>query len=592
MGDLSEDIRQHASITPNAAAIRHAEVSLSYGTLSFEADRVARYLRSKQVRSGDAVALCYPRSFDQIVAALGVLRAGGAYVPLDPSWPRDRIAGILKDVGAKAVMAPAEMAELVAGTTFCVSMEDLRGLEAGTSEVSEALPRESLAYIIYTSGSTGMPKGVEITHGNLAHLIAWHREAFGVTAADCASHVAGLGFDASVWEVWPYLAAGACVSLVDEAARTSPELLQQWLVEDGITIAFVPTPLAEPMIMMDWPRETALRFLLTGGDTLHHGPKADLPFVTVNNYGPTECTVVATSGVVCAGVTGLPGIGRAIRGAEVYVVGEDGQEVAAGGMGELCIGGDGVGRGYRGQPEQTARAFAEDPKTGGMIYRTGDFGRLLPDGEIAFCGREDGQVKIRGQRVEMDEIVCALDRHPGVAFSAVGICGEGEGKQLVAYVLPVEEAEPAVREMQEFLRQSLPGSMIPAKFVRLLDLPLSANGKVDRSALPEPSVENGFAETPSRGPTSQVEEAILRIIRTLLKIDDVGVDDDFFLIGGHSLMGTRLVLRIRETFGVKISLQDLFEAGTVALLAEQVEALLIQELHLMSEEEAASQVLD
>ena len=592
MLDLSENIRHYASVTPGAVALRQGKAALSYSTLNLEADRVASYLRVNDLKEGDAVALCYPRSFDQIISALGVMRAGGAYLPIDPAWPQERIRSILKDSRCVALIAPVGPTEYASESMPVFSLEQVRRLEFAAGTTHAALAPEALAYIIYTSGSTGTPKGVEITHGNLAHLIAWHTEAFAVTAADRASHLAGLGFDASVWEVWPYLASGASVSLVDEMVRTSPVLLQRWLVEEGITMAFVPTPLAEPMILMDWPEGTALRFLLTGGDCLHHGPNAGLPFVTVNNYGPTECAVVATSGVVAAGQVGLPAIGHAIRGAQVVVLGEDGQEVAAGEMGELFIGGDGVGRGYRGQPEQTANAFVSSPRTGERLYRTGDFGRVLPNGQIAFCGRVDGQVKIRGQRLEVDEIVCSLNRHPDVAFSVVVAHGEGEGKHLVAYVLPEDEAEPAVREMQEFLRSSLPNYMIPSTFVRLQELPLNSSGKVDTSGLPQPCVENSFAETTFRAPSSPVEEAILKIIRALLKINDVGIDDDFFLIGGHSLMGTRLVMRIRETFGIKITLQDLFEAGTVARLAEQVEVLLIQELHLMSEEEAAAQVMD
>ena len=595
MRDLSQSIRHHAASRPGGIALRQAQAILTYSELDFEANRLASYLRSSHAMDGAAVAVCYPRSIEQIIALLGVMRAGGAYIPIDPAWPRERIRFVLKDSNAIALIALPDFAELAPESAAVLSPGQVREASVEAADVCEALPGESLAYVIYTSGSTGTPKGVEITHGNLEHLIAWHLEEFGVTPQDRASHLAGLGFDASVWEVWPYLAAGACVSLADDMVRTAPALLQAWLVEEAITMAFVPTPLAEPMILMEWPEETTLRFLLTGGDCLHHGPEAGLPFVTVNNYGPTECSVVATSGVVLAGEEGLPTIGRQIKGTLVYVLGDDGREAATGEMGELYIGGSGVGRGYRGQAEQTARAFVNDPRPGGTngrMYRTGDFARVLPDGQIAFCGRVDGQVKIRGQRLELAEIVCALNRHAGVAFSTVVAAGEGEEKHLVGYVLPDESAAPTANELQDFLRESLPIYMIPTAFVRLQTLPLSANGKVDTDALPQPSQQNRLPETAFRGPSSPVEEAILKIVRTLLKIEDVGVDDDFFLIGGHSLMGTRLVMRLRETFGVRVTLKDLFEAGTVALLAEQVEALLIQELHLMSEEEAASQVME
>jgi amino acid adenylation domain-containing protein len=281
-----------------------------------------------------------------------------------------------------------------------------------------AVTRDKLAYIIYTSGSTGQPKGVEVTHGNLLNLIFWHRNAFGITADDRASHVAGVGFDASVWEIWPHLTARATVVLVDEQTRTSADLLRDWLVKERITVAFVPTIFAEPMLAQGWPAGTALRYFLTGGEALHRHPPAGLPFTVVNNYGPTECTVVATSGVIPSAAaaeqplsllqSGPPSIGKPIAQTQIRILDGDGRPVAPGQVGEIYIAGAGVARGYRNRPETTAERFLPDslnPIPGSRMYRTGDLGCLLADGQISFRGRVDSQEQIHGYRVEPDEIV-------------------------------------------------------------------------------------------------------------------------------------------------------------------------------------------
>ena len=283
---------------------------------------------------------------------------------------------------------------------------------------------ESLAYVVYTSGSTGRPKGVEITHANLLNLIDWHQAAFNVTASDRASQVAGLGFDASTWEIWPHLCAGATVSIADEPTRRSPHTLQKWLLANKITIAFIPTVLAEQLLHADWPADTSLRTLLTGADVLHRRPIEGLPFVVVNNYGPSECTVVSTSGIVTpdADLEGPPSIGSPISNTRVLILDQQLQHVATGEAGELCIAGALVGRGYRNLPDMTASRFVTITTESGerlRVYRTGDRARWLPNGELAFLGRLDEQLKIRGYRIEPGEIVAWLDRYPGIEASAV-----------------------------------------------------------------------------------------------------------------------------------------------------------------------------
>jgi amino acid adenylation domain-containing protein len=597
MANVSHLIHNLALAHPSAIALSSGDAQMSYLQLDSAANQLAGHLRAMGVAAGSVVPILLDRSFEQITAALAVMRAGGTYLPMDTAWPDQRIRAILKDSEADVFVAPFDLAgRLESGLRGVCPTRDAAAIAtAAAIEVTE-LPQDSLAYLIYTSGSTGTPKGVEITHGNLMNLIAWHVEAYSVTAQDRASHIAGLGFDAAVWEIWPYLATGACVQLpgpMDELIRSSPSHLLRWLHDGHITHSFVPTALAEPLIQSEWPETTLLRFLLTGADTLRKGPRTGLPFVVVNNYGPTECTVVSTFGVVEVGGPTPPPIGRAIRGGTVYVLDEQQKPVVRGEIGELYVGGASVGRGYRNLPQQTAAAFLEDPfsaEAGARMYRTGDMVAELADGQLAFHGRRDRQEKIRGQRMELDEINAVLGSCAGVMFSSVGTRTDALGeKQLVAYVLPDEHAVPSSRALQEHLSQYLSAAMIPAVFVRLRTMPLNTSGKLDLSLLPEATDENALGdvnEQPAREPTTELEAAVLATVHGLLGSESVGIDDDFFLSGGHSLLGAQLVTRIRSNYGVDLTLRDLFEAPTPALLAEKVEGLILAQIEQMSDAEA------
>jgi acyl-coenzyme A synthetase/AMP-(fatty) acid ligase/acyl carrier protein len=417
-------------------------------------------------------------------------------------------------------------------------------------------------------------------------LISWHNTAFQITSTDRASHLAGLGFDASVWETWPYLAAGASLWLVDQSTLVSPEALRDWLAANEIRVSFVPTPLAERLLSLPWPAPSKLRLLLTGGDTLHVRPAPELPFKVVNNYGPTECTVVATSGIVSPDTSSasLPSIGVPILNTQVYILDEHLQTVAPGERGELYIGGANVGRGYCNHPDMTLQRFVPNPFTQGTrLYRTGDLAQSLPNGEIAFLGRIDNQVKVRGYRIELDEIAAVLNTHPAVSASAVVARGEGEEKRLLACMVARET--PSRGELQEYLLKSLPDYMVPSTFVLVDSLPLTANGKVDCSALPEPSPDNTVSDQTS-APASEIEANLARIVAGLLNVPAVGPDDDFFLLGGHSLLGTQLIARIRDNFQVEIALRTLFEEPTVRALSAEIERLLMEKIENMSKEEA------
>ncbi len=364
---IHELFEAQAERTPEAVAVVFEDETLTYRELDARANRLARRLAGLGAGPEVRVGICLERSAGMVVALLAVLKAGAAYLPLDPAYPAERLAYMLADSGARVLVTQASLRGLLpAEGVRTVRVDADAAWSAAEPDVAPrpAVAPENAAYVIYTSGSTGTPKGVEVTHGALLNLVHWHRAAFAVTQADRATQLAGLGFDASVWELWPYLASGAAVHLVaDEETRTSPAALRSFLLGRRVTVAFAPTPLAEALLALEWPAEAPLRLLLTGGDALRGRPRAELPFALVNNYGPTENTVVATSGVVGAGHGSgrAPGIGRPIHNVRAYVLDRRLEPVPVGVPGELCVGGAQVARGYLGRAELTAESFVPDP---------------------------------------------------------------------------------------------------------------------------------------------------------------------------------------------------------------------------------------
>lgn len=573
---------------PNAIAILDEVNELTFSDLDQRSNDLAVVLKSHRIGTEDCVALLFERSVDFVVAALAVWKCGAAYLPLDPSAPADRGKFILGDAGAKILLSHRSKANGWVGSWKTLDIDQSPIQRAETSPLFVEIDDFSLAYIIYTSGSTGTPKGVEVTHGNLLNLIDWHLGAFRVTAEDRASQVAGFGFDAAVWEIWPHLAAGATLHIASEEIRRSPQTLRDWLVSQRISIAFVPTVLAEPLSQCVWPQDTSLRTMLTGADVLHRRPIAGLPFTFVNNYGPSECAVVATSGVVTpaqseALASGLPSIGKPIRNTTVMILDEQLRPVPNGEAGELCLAGALVGRGYRNQPELTTSRFVSiKNESGGVtrIYRTGDRAKLLPNGEISFLGRLDQQIKIRGYRIEPSEIVAWLDRYQGIEASAIKVVTDENGASLVAYVVTLNDKPVTSKELRDYLATKLPDYMTPTSFVRLASLPVTANGKLDRDALPLPTPENALpkgsldavsgAAVVAKDNGADVASKLAGIVASLLKQPSVGMEDNFFLLGGHSMMGVQLVAKIRETFGVKLPLRQLFSTPTVAQLSQEI----------------------
>jgi amino acid adenylation domain-containing protein len=596
---VAQLVAQHATVAPAAPALRAGAAALTYGELDRDANRLAHYLTALGIGPESIVAICLDRSLDSVVCALAVLKAGGAYLPLDPAYPRERLAFMLNDAQPTVLLTNHEMAaQLPTGTWRVVDIDhDGPAIKRyPTDSPAYRSASEDLAYVIYTSGSTGEPKGVEVTQGSLMNLVSWHQETFDVTGSDRASLLAAVGFDASVWETWPYLTAGASLHLPDEDTRVSPERLRDWLVTEEITISFLPTVLAERAMTLAWPTNTALRFLLTGADTLHRFPPDNLPFKVINNYGPTECSVVATSGTVEPGVSRdvLPTIGPPIANTKVYILDEQLRQVPAGAAGELYIGGAGVARGYLNRPELTAEKFIQNPFShpfdkdlNPRLYKTGDIGRYLPNGEIAYVGRVDDQIKVMGYRIEPSEIVSVLNRHPEVQASvAVARDIACHEKQLAAYVVLKTEAQVTAADLRGFLRVELPDYMVPSVFVRLRSLPATQNGKVDKNALPAPDAENTLWDEVFTSPRTPLEERLAAMLSSLLGVQPVSVHDNFFLLGGHSLLGTQLIGQIRGAFGVDLALRSLFDAPTIAELTQEIERLLLARVEAMSEEEA------
>jgi amino acid adenylation domain-containing protein len=594
MFSVHELVQRNAAAMPESVAVRSGSVRLTYRELDVRANRRARYLNRLGVRPGNVVAVYLRRSADFVVTALAVLKAGGAYLPIDIETPVDRVRTMLAGAKTSVIVTAAAVPGLVSSALHVVVLDDCaEDIGRCSSEALDIqITPEQLAYVIYTSGSTGTPKAVAVSHGSLMNLVAWHNRAFGVMQSDVATQYASIGFDAAVWEIWPYMVAGASVCVVDEEVRVDPERLRDWLAREKITISFLPTPLAERMIKLPWPKQTNLRFLLTGADTLHYYPPAGLPFKLVNNYGPTECTVVATSATIAPleNQVSLPPIGRPIDGTEIYILDENQKRAPEGQLGELYIGGASLAAGYLNDAQLTAERFVANPfsaRSGARLYRTGDLGCYLPDGQIAFHGRVDDQVKIRGYRIELNEVIGALSRHPGVRENVVVSAADAQGeKRLVAYVVP-QDSSLTVSDLRDFLARELPNYMIPATFVSLESIPIGATGKVDRSTLPAPSDDNLLRDESFVGASTPTEERVAAIVTSLLSLDSMSVNDNFFYFGGNSLFGTQVIARLRETFDVEVPLLRLFDYPTIAGLAKEVERLMEEKIEAMSDEEAA-----
>lgn len=594
-------VAMQAAATPEAIALVAGDQVLSYRELNRRANQLAHYLQMLGVGLNVLVGLCLERSLEMVVGLLAILKAGGAYVPLDPTSPPERLSFMLEDAQVPVLITQQHFKAHLSAPgvhTVCLDTDAEKVGQQSETDPTSSVTASDLAYVIYTSGSTGQPKGALIPHDGLLNLIFWHQRAFAVTSSDRATQVASPAFDATGWELWPYLTCGASIYLPDEETRVAPVALRNWLVHQGITITFLPTLLAESMMSLEWPSTSPLRFLLTGADKLQQYPSPNLPFALINNYGLTEASVVNLSGRVLptAHTDGAPSLGRPIANTQIYLLNEHRQQVPIGEPGELYIGGVGLADGYLNHPELTSERFIPHPwisEPQARLYKTGDLARYLPDGQVEFLGRSDYQVKIRGFRIELGEIEAILNHHPGVR-QVVVVAREDvpDDKHLVAYIV-MNQQPASIDELRGFLQTQFPDYMIPTAFVLLEALPQTPNGKVDRNALPAPDTLKSMHDEPVAVPCppdrvsqTPLEERLTNVVTTLLKVEQVGIDDNFFLLGGHSLLGTQLIMQIAEMFGVDLSLRTLFDAPTVRQLASEIEQRIVAKMEAMSDDEA------
>ena len=563
---------RQAALTPDAIALKHGDTALTYAELDGRAGQLASYLRSLGVGPDVIVGLCVERSIEAMVGLLGILKAGGAYLPLDPEYPLERLSFMLEDAGVLVLLTQESLAdELPSYWGQVISLDadwdEIAAAGAPAGEGATVSP-ENLAYVIYTSGSTGRPKGVMVEHRSLCNVVAAQLKAFGVAAEDRVLQFASLSFDASVSEVFTTLAAGATLVNADaESMLPGPGLLRL-LREQSVTVVTLPPSVSASLPAEDLP---ALRTVVSAGESCPADVAARWGAGRrfLNAYGPTEATICVTVHEH-AGGDGRPPIGRPIGNVKVYLLDRDMNPAPVGVSGELWVGGLGVARGYLNRPGLTAERFAPDPfsaEPGRRMYRTGDLARYLDDGTLEYLGRVDHQVKVRGYRIELGEIESALDQHPAVRQCVVVARAEpGAGNRLVAYLVGGEGAVPAVGELRGFLAERLPDYMLPSVFVVLDELPLSSNGKVDRGALPAPDASRPELAEAFTAPANPVEEALVEIWSQVLGVGEIGVHDNFFQLGGDSILGIQIVARANQA-GMSLQPQQLFEHQTIAQLA-------------------------
>lgn len=584
---IHELVAMQAAKTPLSLAVESGSVRLTYAELNRRGNQLAHLLLGRGVGPEVPVAIFLKRSAELLVALLGVLKAGGACVPLDPDYPSERLWHILSDSHAPVVITQKGLLPMLGSTDAeivyldfdCKSLDGING----ENPTNFARP-ENLAYIIYTSGSTGKPRGVQLTHRGLVNHGVGAIDLYGLTAADRVLQFASISFDIAIEEIVPTWFAGGCVIPREEQTPLTADGFLQWVKKRNISVLDLPTAYWHELVHELTEREIelpeCLRLVIVGGEKASSSAYAawlkagGARARWFNTYGPTEASVIATAYEPNSKkpVPDTLPIGRPVANVRVYVLDGDLQPVPGGEAGELHIAGDGLARGYWNQPEQTATKFIADPfsnEPGARMYKTGDMVRFLPDGNLEFVGRIDFQVKIRGFRVELGEIEAVLEKHPSVGQAVVTAREAGGGKQLLAYILATSEGV-SESELLLHLKALLPEYMVPSRIVFVEGFPLTPNGKVDRRALPEPPTEEPSSASGLTAPRDEFETKMARLWAQVLGRSAVGVHDNFFEMGGHSLLALRLTGRIEKEFGRKLTLTALLQAPTIAELSQLV----------------------
>ena len=590
---------EQVAATPEAVALEFDNQRLTYAELNERANQLAGYLISRGVGTENVVGIMMERSPDMIVSLLGVLKAGGAYLPLDPEYPQERLGFMLEDAAVRTVLTQSQLfSRLPQNEADVICLDDTwtRISNSSKENPESRVSPDNLAYITYTSGSTGHPKGVQVVHRGVVRLVKGNDYAH-LGPNEVCLQFAPLAFDASTFEIWGTLLNGGRLVIVPPGPATLAEL-GQVLTTHRVTVLWLTAGLFNLMVDEQLDDLRGLRQLLAGGDALsvshverflREAPDCKL----TNGYGPTENTTFTCCYSMNAGEEfnqSVP-IGRPIANTQVYILDKNLRPVATGARGELFTGGDGLARGYLNHPELTAERFVPHPfsqEPGARLYRTGDWARYLPSGDIEFLGRVDNQAKVRGFRIEPGEIEAVLAGHEAVRDVVVTVVKDETGeKQLVAYVMAAPaDSEPNPSQLRQFLKDRLPEYMIPSLFITLEQFPLTVTGKVDYRALPAPGAARPEIDTPFVPPSTATEEILASLWVGVLGVERIGIHDNFFELGGNSLSATQLVSQVRQTLQVKLALRDLFHNATVAQLALLIEEILAVQVDELTDEEA------
>jgi amino acid adenylation domain-containing protein len=583
---LHQLIEAQVERTPEAVAVAFEGQRLTYRELDARANQLARYLQKRGVTAESLVGICVERSLEMVIGLLGILKAGGAYVPMDPSYPKARLAFMLEDSGVSVLLTQSHLVHTLASERaeiVCLDTDWSRIAGEYTDKPEQRAQPENLVYMIYTSGSTGQPKGAMNTHRGIVNRLLWMQDEYRFTSIDVVLQKTPFSFDVSVWEFFCPLLAGARLVIARPGGHQDPTYLTDVIARERITIMhFVPSMLRMFLEAYGLDRCGSLRDVICSGEALppelvklfYERFAANLH----NLYGPTEAGVDVTYWP-CPRQSDLSvvPIGRPVANTQCYILDPQLQLVPIGVPGELHLGGIQVGRGYHNRPELTAGKFIPDPfgkKAGGRLYKTGDLCRYLPDGNIEYLGRIDHQVKIRGFRIELGEIEAALNKHPGIRDAVVIVREDLPGDpRLVAYLVARDGAAPTADDLSRELRSSLPDHMVPSAFVLLDYFPLSPNGKVDRKALPAPQEIGVRAGREYVAPRTETEAVVAEVFGEVLRLERVGVNDDFFQLGGHSLLATRVVSRLRDRLKVEVAMRWLFQVPTPAKLGEYLDTV-------------------